>query len=122
MVSHRGRSCGGSVLLADALEFFFVFHGTHIIHAAQFVELPESQACFAQVIFGDLAVVGREILIGLGFFLIEFFQQHRDIYAAAGAAAAGAPAPDAGRTPPGGAAPGAGGAPASAPASRPANS
>ena len=113
-------------MLADALEFLFVFHGTNIIHLAQFVELAQGETCFAEIIFGDLAVVRGEILIGFRFFFVEFCQQHSGIYAPAGGAPPGAPpgapAPDAGRTPPGGAAPGAGGAPAApgAPPSSPA--
>ena len=59
-------------MLLDLLEFFFVFVASHIVHLAQFVELAQGQACFAQIAQPGLAVVLADILIGLRTALIDF--------------------------------------------------
>lgn len=95
-------------MLFNVLEFFSVFYGPHIVHLSQLVELAQCESAFPEILHGDGAIVLRQILIGLGFFVPEFCEYHGSIYAPVGV-------PDAGNTPPG-ATPAAGGiAPASAP-------
>lgn len=102
-------------MFADIFKIFFVFYRANIVHAAQFVELPQGKTRLSQIFGSDLAVVLRQILVGLGDSIPEFTQYHTGIYAAGGVGAGGVADP--GNTPPGAPAPGAAPAPPGTPGS-----
>jgi len=80
-VTSQRRWCNRwCILLFDLLEFFFVFVTAHIVHLAQFAQLSQGQACFAQVAQPRLTVVLADILIGFGLTLIDFVEYHASIY------------------------------------------
>ena len=70
---------GGSVLGLYPPEFFFELIGSHIVEAAQFVDLPQCELGLSQISQLRLGVVLTHVLICSRHALVEFVQYHTGI-------------------------------------------
>ena len=70
------RLCWRCILFADQFEFFCILIGPCVIHAAQFVQLLESEFGFTQLAQVRLCVVGCNILVACWRTVVNFIQDH----------------------------------------------
>lgn len=88
----------------DVFEFFFVLVFSQIIHLSQLVQLLECESGFSQILYLRTAVILSRVLISSRATLIQFSENHINIYTDGGAAPTAlvpAALPAVGGTPPG---------------------
>ena len=87
-------------MLLYSFEFLPELIRSHVIHLAQFIQLPQGQFGLAQITQAWLSIVLCYVLVSCGFSTVEFVEYHTDIYTVGAApAAGGAAAPTAGCCP-----------------------
>jgi hypothetical protein len=67
-------------LLFDSGDFFLELIGAEIVHLPQSTDLIQREAGLAQAIFGGLAVVLCNILIGAGYLFKQLKQYHSGVF------------------------------------------